>query len=134
MDHTWSENFKGPIGVNPMLTAVPSGEIRVVDPNTGGEKGSKPERYDLIPTFPLMQVARVYGYGAKKYAERNWERGYDWGLSYAAMQRHANAFWRGESYDSESGAHHLASVIFHAMALMEFEERGLGKDTRWLEK
>lgn len=90
--------------------------------STGGQKGSKLERYDLIPVEPLAHVARVYGAGARKYADRNWEKGYDWSLSYAAMQRHANQFWGGEWADEETGCPHLASVIFHAMALMEYHE------------
>ena len=51
-------------------------ETRVVS-DTGGEKGSKQARYDLIPAIPLDELARVYGRGAEKYLERNWERGYD---------------------------------------------------------
>ena len=96
-------------------------EERYIDPVTGGEKGKKLERYDLIPVRPLAEVARCFGMGARKYADRNWERGYPWSLSYASMQRHANAFWGGESIDPEVGFHHLAAVIFHAMVLLEFE-------------
>lgn len=62
--------------------------------------------------------------------DRNWELGYDWALSYAALSRHLNQFWGGESFDPETGRHHLSAVIFHAMALMEFERRGIGTDTR----
>lgn len=82
----------------------------------------KPERYDLIPVEPLANVARVYGYGASKYADRNWERGYEWSKSYAACQRHLNAFWSGTSIDDESGQHHLAHAVFHLLALMQFEK------------
>lgn len=106
-------------------------ERRIVDPDTGGEKGQKPERMDLIPVWPLQELSRVYGYGARKYADNNWRLGYDWGLSYAAMLRHITQFWAGESYDQESGVHHMASAAFHAFALMEFDHEGIGKDTRW---
>lgn len=106
-----------------------SEEIRVVS-ETGGAKGQKLERYDLIPVEPLAELARVYGAGAKKYAERNWEKGYDWGLSFAALQRHVQLFWSGESIDEETQRHHLACVIFHAMAMMEFERLGKGTDSR----
>ena len=98
-----------------------SDEVRVTNAVTGGQKGSKLARYDLVPVGPLREVAELYGRGAKKYADRNWELGYDWSLSYAAAQRHLNQWWGGESRDSETGAHHLASVIFHCMAMMEFE-------------
>lgn len=103
------------------MTTPPSdsGEVRSVS-STGGAKGVKLERYDLIPVGPLRQVARHYGEGSKKYPDRNWERGYEWSKSYAAMQRHLNAFWEGEDLDQETNSPHLAAVVFHCLALMEF--------------
>lgn len=98
----------------------PPYEVRVTNPETGGAKGQKLARFDLIPPGPLWEVAELYGKGAEKYEDRNWEKGYAWSLSYAAMQRHANLFWAGNDEDEETGAHHLASVIFHAMALIQF--------------
>lgn len=105
-------------------------EVIVTDPETGGQKGKKLARFDLIPVAPLWEVARLYGAGAEKYKDRNWERGYAWSLSFAAMQRHAWLFWSGESRDPGTLCHHLASVVFHAFALMEFEARGHGTDDR----
>jgi hypothetical protein len=120
---------------NACIVAAPVGpannagsEIRVVDPLTGGEKGSKIERFDLIPVEMETGLARHYGVGATKYADRNWEKGYKWGLSYAALRRHLAAWVRGESYDQETGSHHLIAVIWHATALLVFELRGLGTD------
>jgi Domain of unknown function (DUF5664) len=78
-------------------------------------------RFDLIPVKPLQEVARVYTIGAAKYADRNWERGLSWGRIYAAMQRHANAWWSGERNDPVDKQHHLASVVWCALALMEYE-------------
>ena len=77
-------------------------------------------RFDLLPAEPLRQVAEHYGKGAEKYAARNWERGYEWSKSYGALQRHANAFWGGEDIDEETGSPHMAAVVFHALALLEF--------------
>lgn len=95
-------------------------EQRVVDPDTGGEKGRKAEQYSLVPRGPLGEVARLYGVGAEKYARNNWRRGYRWSLSVDALERHLAAFTAGEFYDEETECHHLASVVFHAFALMEF--------------
>lgn len=106
------------------------GEVRIVDPETGGEKGQKLARFDLLPPAALRQVAEHYGTGAAKYEDRNWERGYKWGLSFGAMQRHAWAFWNGESLDPETKTHHLAAVVFHALTLMTYEDKGLGTDDR----
>lgn len=96
-------------------------EIRVTS-TTGGQKGSKPARYDLIPAASLDAIARLYGRGAEKYEDHNWRKGYDWSLSFAALQRHAWAFWNGEDNDAETGMPHMTSVAFHAMALLEFME------------
>lgn len=105
-------------------------EVRVVNATTGGAKGIKIHRYDLIPAAPLREVARLYGEGAKKYAERNWELGYDWSLSFGALNRHLWQFWSGEEFDSETKCSHLASVVFHALALMEFEDTHPELDNR----
>lgn len=101
-----------------------SDEIRVTNPVTGAEKGQKPARFDLIPALPLADVARHYGIGARKYEDRNWERGYNWSLSFGAIQRHLWAFWDGEDLDpdADTTTTHLAAVVFHALALMEFME------------
>jgi hypothetical protein len=105
-------------------------ERRITNENTGGQKGQKTARFDLIPTGALWEVAELYGKGAEKYDDRNWELGYDWNLSYAAMQRHAQLFWAGEDRDPETGCHHLASVVFHCMALMTFAETYTEGDNR----
>jgi hypothetical protein len=97
---------------------------------TGGQKGKKPARFDLLPAGPLWEVAEHYGKGAEKYDERNWERGYAWSLSFAAMMRHAWAWWRGEDVDPENGGHHMAAVVFHALALLEFRTTHPGYDDR----
>ncbi len=105
-------------------------EHRVTDPETGGEKNSKLARFDLIPTGPLWKLAEHYGEGAKKYDDRNWERGYRWSLSYAALNRHLNAWWDGEDFDEETGSNHMTAVLWHAMALLEFTETHPDKDDR----
>lgn len=93
-----------------------SNETRVVNDVTGGAKGKKLARYDLLPPDALRQVAEHFGKGAEKYEDRNWERGYDYSLSFAALQRHAWQYWGGEDIDPETGTHHLCAVIFHALA------------------
>jgi hypothetical protein len=106
-------------------------EIRVRDEATGGEKGQKIQRYDLLPWDQLDKVAELYGKGALKYAARNWEKGYVWSSSYASAQRHMKKFWQEhETLDEETQCHHLASAIFHLLALMRFEEQYPEKDDR----
>lgn len=108
---------------------MPTGqEVRIVDPVTGGEKGSKLARFDLVPTEASWALAEVYGRGALKYADRNWEKGYAWGLSVAALERHLSLWKQGEILDPETGAYHIIQVAWHAFALFIFELRGIGRD------
>ncbi|MHA2642857.1 MAG: RNA-guided endonuclease TnpB family protein [bacterium JZ-2024 1] len=59
---------------------------RVVNKITGGEKSQKDARFDLIPPAALWALAEHYGMGILKYAERNWERGYNrWYVSIAVQ-------------------------------------------------
>jgi hypothetical protein len=105
-------------------------ETLVVDPDTGGKKGQKRARFDLVPSEALWELAEHYGYGATKYDDHNWRKGYAWSLSFAALQRHAWKFWAGEDVDPESGSHHLAAVAFHALALLTFAHTHPEKDDR----
>ena len=102
----------------------------VTDPLTGGKKGQKLARFDLIPPDTLNEVAKHFGRGALKHADRNWERGYAWGLSYAALNRHLTAWWGGEEIDKETGGHHLDAVAVHALFLRTFVLRNIGTDDR----
>ena len=109
-------------------------EVRVTDPVTGGQKGRKWARFDLIRPEAIWAVAEVYGKGCEKYDDRNWEKGYKWGLSVASLLRHLYQWLQGESYDQETHAHHLACVAWHAFALFTFELRGLGTDDCRIDK
>jgi Domain of unknown function (DUF5664) len=104
-------------------------EIRTTSP-TGGQKGLKIHRFDLIPAMPLRELARLYGLGAGKYEERNWELGYPLSLGFSAMQRHAWQWWEGEDYDEEMGTSHLTNVAWHAFALRQLIETHPNFDDR----
>jgi hypothetical protein len=108
-------------------------EVIVTDAITGGKKGSKPEAFDMIPVEPMQELARVYSMGAAKYSRDNWRKGYAWSLSFAALMRHCWLFWRGETYDKESGLHHLAHAMFHCSALIWFTDNRKDKDDRYKE-
>lgn len=99
--------------------ASTSGEIRMTSA-TGGQKGSKTARFDLIPTEPLWMLAELYGKGAEKYDDDNWRKGYDWKYSYAAAQRHLNQFWDGEDIDPEMQLPHVISAAWHCFTLAQF--------------
>lgn len=87
-------------------------------------------KYSLLPHEALAELVRVYTIGAKKYDDRNWEKGLAFSRVFDAMQRHAWAWQSGETHDPEDGQHHLASVAWCALALMTYEFRGTGEDDR----
>jgi 5'(3')-deoxyribonucleotidase len=106
-------------------------EVRSVSA-TGGEKGTKPQRYDLVPVLPLDLLAELYANGAEKYAAHNWRRGYEWSKSYAAAMRHMTRFWAGENIDPEMGIPHPVAAVFHMFALTQFMEDFPQFDDRYM--
>lgn len=90
-------------------------------------------RYDLIPPDALEALAWVYTIGAKKYADRNWEKGMTWGRCFSSLMRHAWAFWRGEDNDGETELPHMAHVAWNAFTLISYTKRRIGTDNRLLE-
>lgn len=105
-------------------------EVRATAPS-GAQKGRKPETYSLIPSRPLAEVARVYGYGATKYSPDNWRSGYPYSWSLDALMRHIEQFRLGEDTDPESGHEHLAHAAFHLFTLLEYRYTGVGEDDRF---
>lgn len=95
------------------------GEVRSVS-SSGGEKGTKLARFDLIPIEPLTELAKHFGRGSLKYDDHNYRKGYEWSKSYAACLRHLTQFWNGEDLDEETGTPHVISAAWHCLALYEF--------------
>lgn len=87
-------------------------------------------RVDLIPPEFIEALGRHYGAGAKKYAERNWEKGMSWSRCYASAQRHMLAFWRGEEIDEETGTPHTIAAAWNMAALHWYGLYGRGTDDR----
>lgn len=104
-----------------VASADVDGERRVTAA-TGGAKGTKPCQLGWVPPFVMEELGRLYGLGGEKYGDPlNYIKGYDWSLSYNALLRHFWAWMGGETHDPKDGQHHLASVIWHAIALQYFE-------------
>lgn len=109
--------------------------------NTDGVKfdAGKPP-YELIAPELMEAVARILGFGAAKYGERNWEKGMAWGRVFGAMMRHLWAWWGGKGpttksflfgeLDDETGFSHLWHAACCIMFLIAYEERGIGTDDR----
>lgn len=102
----------------------------IVADNGGLRYNAAKPRFDLMPPEALIALADHYRRGAEKYADRNWERGMDWGKCFASMERHAWTWMSGEDLDPETGSHHMVAVAWNALALYVYAERGIGVDDR----
>jgi len=100
-------------------------------PITGAIKSDteKPDM-SLLPPEVLIEVAKVFSFGAAKYSADNWRLGFKYRRLIAAGMRHRNAFNAGEDNDLESGINHLAHSIACDMILLAQVILELGIDDR----
>lgn len=96
----------------------------------GRKDDSEKNRVDLLPFDALEEVAQILTYGARKYADRNWEKGMAWSRPFGALLRHVWAWWRGEKADPETGRSHLAHAACCVLFLLTYELRQVGTDDR----
>lgn len=91
-------------------------------------------RLDLLPIEPMMQIANVFGFGAKKYFANSYRQGETvvWSRTYGSIMRHMMAFWSGEDKDPESGLDHLAHAGTQLFILMEHTAHNKNKDDRFV--
>lgn len=88
---------------------------------------------ELLDPYALEEMARVLGYGAKKYEEFNWKKGIEWGRVLGAVLRHTMAYMRGEDNDPETGINHMAHVAVNAMFLVWFAKNRKEYDNRYVD-
>lgn len=89
-----------------------------------GKKNDKDKlRMDLIPSEAIIALAEVLTFGAKKYEDRNWEKGIEFERLFAACQRHLWSCWKGEWIDSESQLPHLYHAFTNLAMWIALEQR-----------
>lgn len=93
--------------------------------DAGAKYDGEKNRLDLVPFDALESVGTVYTLGARKYADRNWEKGISYMRIVGALLRHLFAWIRGERLDPENGQRHIDSVVWNALALSSYELRGM---------
>lgn len=86
--------------------------------------------WHLLPPDALNEIVLVLEFGARKYGERNWERGMKWSRPFSALMRHMWAWWRGEDFDPETGMSHLAHAGCCILFLMTYRGHATGTDDR----
>lgn len=87
-------------------------------------------RYDLIPYDALKEIAKVLSFGASKYQDRNWEKGFSYSRPFRAAVGHLCDWFLGEENDPESGLSHLAHAACNILFLLTFRIRKTGADDR----
>lgn len=87
------------------------------------DNGKPPVAEFLLDFAPeIMEVAKVWKFGADKYAKSNWKK------VEGGKERYMNALFRHllqseiEPTDSESGMSHLVHAVFNALAVLHFEK------------
>ena len=111
---------------------IKSSNVELVE---GTKYDANKPRMDLLPTNPLVDIAKVLTHGASKYQPHNWRKGIAYSRVYAALQRHLSAWNNGQDLDPESKENHLAHAGCCLMFLLEythsrpeFDDRYKGED------
>ncbi len=99
-------------------------------PNSALRYNEGKPRFDLIPPEFEIALAEHFTRNMEKYPGRNWEAGMNWGKCYSSLRDHLTAFWAGQDYDPENGAHHMIAAAWNAMALYCYSVRQAGVDDR----
>lgn len=88
--------------------------------------------WHLLPQDAMEELVKVLDFGAKKYGERDWEKGIPYSEIISALMRHQKLFFQdGEDRDVESGLLHTAHILCNAMFLLTYQIRELkGVDDR----
>lgn len=96
--------------------------------SNGGKEG-----IFMIPGDALLEIAKAYDYGAKKYDKHNWTKGLAWdeGIR-ASLDRHMLKWSTGENLDVESGLHHDIHIAWNAITLVAHRLREIGTDDRYV--
>lgn len=85
---------------------------------------------DLLAFDSLLEVAKVYTFGAIKYIPDNWRKGMKWSRIFGALCRHAIAWFLGEDKDSETGLNHMAHAAWCCLTLINYSKTKLEFDDR----
>lgn len=78
-------------------------------------------RMELLPNLGLVEVGKVFTFGAEKYGDHNWRAGIKWTRLLGAAIRHTTAFLLGQDKDPESGYSHLAHAVACLLMIIEFK-------------
>ena len=89
------------------------------EPKRGDKYDSGKPRTDLVPSYSLLRVAEVFGFGSTKYAPHNWRFGIKHMKLIGGVLRHIYDYLDGVNTDKESGLHPLAHAAAGILMLID---------------
>lgn len=125
------KEFKIEIPSSPLAEKVAGAKTRLEWDEEGTKfDDSKPRLGEMIMDFkkPLLEVCKVWEFGAKKYSKSNWKKVKNGSDRYTnALARHFAAEM-DEGVDAETKLHHAIHVAWNALARLYFiiKEGNLG--------
>lgn len=75
-------------------------------------------RFDLIPPYAILRLAKHYENGSVKYGDRNWELGQPLSRYLDSAERHINCIKMGLTDED-----HLSAIAWNILAIIETQKR-----------
>ena len=91
------------------MTTFPTGAVRGTD--------AENVRFDLITPIGLRRLAETCAEGAKKYGDRNWQKGIPASVMLNHAIRHVFLYLQGDGSED-----HLAHAAWNILGVCHFEE------------
>lgn len=89
--------------------------------------------YSLLPIYPQQEAVRAFMDGIKsgKYEAWDWlNNPRPYSVYFSKIRRHLDAWKDGEDVAKDSGVKHLGHAIADLMILLDWINKGVGKDDR----
>jgi hypothetical protein len=91
---------------------------------------SEKVRVELIPSSAINGIGEAFTFGASKYEDNNWAKGFAWSRLVGSTLRHILAWNNGDDLDPESKLSHLKHAGACIAMLIAHEAEKLGTDDR----
>lgn len=95
-----------------------SGNRRTFDSGAKRDMEEGKGRCDLLPAIAILRLAKHYENGAKKYGDRNWEKGIPISSFIDSSLRHLLKYLDGQKDED-----HLVAAAWNILAAMWTEEK-----------
>ena len=101
------------------------------DDNPKTVLGLRKPAMSCVPPVALLHLSHAMMNGEQKYGRMNWrEHTVSSSVYYDAAMRHLMAWFDGETYAPDSGAHHLGHVMACCAILLDGESLAVLNDDR----